>query len=402
MLDSQSPACAPSCRQLRGGEPTRLDVAGEPDAEIAALLAGLLLALAELVVVHEVLGLLHRLLVVAAVVDHGDLRLEREVLAVDEVPAAELRWVHVEFPRGEVHHALDDERRLRAARAAVGVDRRDVRERALHRAVDGGDVVLARQQRAVEVRRHRGRERREVRPEVRLRVDAEPLDVAVVAHREFGGGLVAAALCVCHVRLRARGDPLHGPFEVFGGPRHERLVGVVVDLAPEPAADVRRLDAELVLGVVEHARHEEPVDVGVLGRHEHLQLVVTGRVVGHRCPGFHRVRDEELVVRLELHDAVGVRERLVGLLRVADLPVEGDVALGVVVESGRVVRERLARTCHRLPALVVDVDLVECVVGEVALLGDDHRDGVALVAHPTVREYRVVDVVQARQQPRHR
>jgi hypothetical protein len=60
----------------------------------------------------------------------------------------------------DLDQPLDDEGRLRAARAAIGVDRRGVGVDRVDLAIDRRDVVLARQQRRVEIGRHRRREGR--------------------------------------------------------------------------------------------------------------------------------------------------------------------------------------------------------------------------------------------------
>jgi len=72
----------------------------------------------------------------------------------DEVLAAEFDGIHFQLARGFFDDALHHEGRFRAAGAAIGIDRRGVRIDRVDLAVDGGDVVLAGEKRAVEIRRH--------------------------------------------------------------------------------------------------------------------------------------------------------------------------------------------------------------------------------------------------------
>ena len=91
---------------------------------------------------------------------------------------------------------------------------------------------------------------------------------------------------------------------------------------------------------------------------------------------------------------VGAVEGSVGLLGVTNLPVEGGVVARLLVEDGRVVVERFARVGHRTETVVVHVDPIDCVVGDVALLGNHDREGVALIADPIRREDRVIDLFE--------
>jgi len=200
------------------------------------------------------------------------------------------------------------------------------------------------------------------------------------------------------VGLRAGGNPLDGAFDLLCCPRGERLVGVVVDLAAKAPADVRCPDGELVLRMVDDPRHQQPVDVGVLGGHRQIDLVVRGVVVRHGGAWLHRVRDEELVLYLEVDRVGRLLEGLLRLVGVADLPLECHVVRGVVVERRPPV-QRVARIGDGLEAFVLDVDSVEGVVGSVPVLRDDDRDAVALVPDLLVGEDRVIDLFERLQEP---
>ena len=79
------------------------------------------------------------------------------------------------------------------------------------------------------------------------------------------------------------------------------------------------------------------------------------------------------VVRVERDDHVGLGERALGGLLVARLPVVDAVvglALLVVADQRRAVLERLLRVVTAGQRVVVDVDQLERVVGDVGVLGD--------------------------------
>ena len=145
-------------RHRRRREPTRLEVGGEADAEVPALFARRLLLTTERLVVEDLQGLVEGAGVVAAVVEQRDRRLVRELVGRDEVLAPDLDRIHPQLARRQVDEPLDHIRGFGPACAAVRVHRRGVREDARHLTVDGGRGVRAREQRSVQVRRHRRRE----------------------------------------------------------------------------------------------------------------------------------------------------------------------------------------------------------------------------------------------------
>ena len=259
----QADAGAERAHRGRRRDAAGLDVGGEADAAQLAVAGALALALAEVLVVGHLQRLVERGGVVARVVHHDDRRLVREL--PDEVLAAERRRILAELARRHLHQALDDEGRLRAARAAIGVDRRGVGVDAVDLAVDRRDVVLARQQRRVEIGRHAGREGREIGAEIGLGLHAQAEDLALVVDRHLGVGDVVAAMRVGEEGLGAVGGPLHRPADLLRRPDADRLFGVDEDLRAEAAAHVGRDHAQLVLRRdADEGRQHEARDVRVL------------------------------------------------------------------------------------------------------------------------------------------
>ena len=95
---------------------------------------------------------------------------------------------------------------------------------------------------------------------------------------------------------------------------------------------------------------------------------------------------------LERDDPVSPGERRLGRSRVAALPVVDAVrrlAFLVVADEHRAVLQRLLRRRDDGQDVVVDVDELECVLGDVRVGGDDCRDFLALESHFVGREHRL-------------
>ena len=195
-----------------------------------------------------------------------------------------------------------------------------------------------------------------------------------------------------HVAAEARGgqvaglvlDPLHRLAEQDRGQDPGDVARVDRHLVAEAAADVGRHDPDHVLGQLGHERHGRADDVRRLGGHVHGELAGARVVVGDRAAALDRRRVAARVVQLERGDDVGLRERPLGGGGVADLPaVAGVVGLPllVVADHRRVGRRRLLRVDDRGQRLVLDVDRLAPVLGDVRVVGDDDAHLLALEAH---------------------
>ena len=274
----EADAAAEGADRRRGRDAAGFDVRGESDAAKLALCGRGGLAHRQAFVV----GLRKRLIEgsrkVAGVIVHQNRSLVRKSL--DEVCAAELGGVAPRLTRRDLNQTLDHESRLRAAGAAIGVDRRGVGVDPVDLAVDIGDPVLSRQQRRVEIRRHGGSERREIGAEIGGRVDAEPCYLTAGVQREFAVRNVVAPMRVGEKRLGAIGGPFHRPVDLLGRPDADGFVGVDEDLRAEAAADVGRDDPQLVLGrKTDECRQDHPRNVRVLARRIKRHRVRAGIVV---------------------------------------------------------------------------------------------------------------------------
>ncbi len=133
-----------------------LDEHRDADAElhrVATLAPGGLLG-AQTGVARRLQHRVERLLVLAGVVGRPALGDQRERLGLQQVAAAHLGRVHADLGGEEVHRALDRRGGLRAPGAAVGRDRRGVRDEHPRPRLDLLDVVDAGRHHAREHRQH--------------------------------------------------------------------------------------------------------------------------------------------------------------------------------------------------------------------------------------------------------
>ena len=200
------------------------------------------------------------------------------------------------------------------------------------------------------------------------------LAVEVDVAREAGRDQVSGAVL----------DPLHRALGEDRGQDRHHVAGVDRHLVAEPAAEVGGDDPDLVLGQLGDQGDRGAHDVGSLGGHVDRELAGGPVEVGDRAAALHRRGVRPRVVQRDLRDHVGLGERLVGPLLVADLPVEGDVVvlvLLVVADHRRAVGLGLGRVDDRRQRVVLDVDRLARVLGDVGVVGDDAGDLLALEAH---------------------
>ncbi len=91
-------------------------------------------------------------------------------------------------------------------------------------------------------------------------------------------------------------------------------------------------------------------------------------------------------VELGLHRAIGFGEGLVDLAE-RERALVGDVRSHLLVHERAALLARLERIEHDGQWLVVDLDQVAGVLGDVAVLGDHGRDALAVVAHLLDRDH---------------
>ena len=105
-----------------------------------------------------------------------------------------------------------------------------------------------------------------------------------------------------HQVLGAVLDPAHRTPRAHRQPRHDDVLRVLVQLAPEPSTDVRDDDPDAGLAQPEHHGQGGAEDVRALSRCPHRQPAVL--VVGDDAAGLHRARRLSLHAERRAHDVV--------------------------------------------------------------------------------------------------
>ena len=191
--------------------------------------------------------------------------------------------------------------------------------------------------------------------------------------------------------------PLLCPFdrsaERFREVTDKELLCVDLQLAAEPAADLRRDHAHLVLSEAKIQRNDELHEMRDLRGRPEREL--SGLELRRDRTRFHRVRDETLVDDPLIDLDLGILEGLVDVATF-DRIREYEVRPELLVKDRRACFEGLGRIDHDRKRLVVDRDQVRRAFRGIARVRDDGRDGVARVACLVGRDRHVLRPVHAR------
>ena len=149
-----TPALAHGADPLGGRHAADLDIAGDAQAQQPAARQRLRLGCGQVLVARHgeralegrcvVPGIDGQLLAVPRPIEAAGIAI-REGVVGQEVAASDLRPVHADLGREQVHRPLHDVRRLRPTRAPVGIDEHGVGVHAGDLAPDVGDGIRARQ-----------------------------------------------------------------------------------------------------------------------------------------------------------------------------------------------------------------------------------------------------------------
>ena len=333
--------------------------------------------------------------VVAGVVDAAVRRLVRHLLGLDVVLLPHLDRVEPELVRDDVADPLGQPELLHPRVAAVRRDRRLVRHHL--REVDA-DVPPAVEP-GRDLRPDDAAERLVARERAAVveRLDLEAEHRPVVLDGDLD--VVEPALVAVRVRRVLVGAPLRPLDRALQLPREQAAGGqlhVRRDLVAEAAADVLGDEAELVERHAQRRPHPDRGDAGHLVVAVQRELAGAAVVLDERGRALERRRREPVEVELlDLHDLVR------GLQRAVDVaPVErarpDDVRARVLVEDRRAVVLRRAGVDEHVERLVLDLDEVGGVAGELARLGDHGDDRLADVADAADGERVVLDLVPRR------
>ena len=189
--------------------------------------------------------------------------------------------------------------------------------------------------------------------------------------------------------LGAIGDPAHRPAKSPRGEQQQDPFGIEEVLHAEAAADIGRMQADVLGRHPEDELGELAADAmhalaGELEIHRVVGRVVAGNA-GARLEGRH---DDAVVHHLDLDDVRGAAHRLRHRLGIAALDMEGEIARRLIPQLRPVGRQGGEAVDHRGERPVVDDDPLRGFARDRRIVGHDEGHGIADMAHPAVGQGR--------------
>ncbi len=217
-------------------------------------------------------------------------------------------------------------------------------------------------------------------------------DPAVGVDRQFAPHVVVAGEPGRDDVLRPGLNPLHRlPQQKRGGGGHH-VPRVDGHLVPEPAADVRRDDPDVLLGQPRHQGEKRPVGVGCLAGQVDGGLPGCRVDVGDHPACLQRCGVRTRVEGVERHHLVRRGEGCICARLVAGLPRISDVVgltLLLVPDERGVGLEAPLRVDDHRQLVIVHVDEREGIAGDVWVGGDHRRHFLPLVTDLVGGEHRL-------------
>ena len=252
--------------------------------------------------------------------------------------------------------------------------------------MEGLDVVKTGQH-AGAAMRNVGPEGRQIRAHVAHQIDVHGEELAVLGQRHPRRGDVVAALRVAHEMIGAIGGPFDGPAQLARGDRDQRVFAIGKQLGAESAADIRTDHPHLLDRDLQHVLAQDIAQpVAALAADRQRQMIALGVVFADHRAGFHEVGNDARIDDRYFGDRMGLRERGLGRLLVADRHVEQHVARMVRPDLRRALLDRIGKADRRRQRRPVDLDGLDRVAGLIDGVGDHEGNGIADMAHHTVGE----------------
>ena len=193
--------------------------------------------------------------------------------------------------------------------------------------------------------------------------------------RELGAGLVAAALIVGDEALAAGGDPFHRPPQPPRRPGDDGLLGIMLALVAEAAADVGRDQADGGLRQAKLLGHGAADVMRHLRRG--IERELAGAAVGQHRARLDRSADQPVVGEVEPHHMRRAVERLAHRGFIAAREAEADIARRRLVQLRRALRHRRAAVDDDGQRLIVDLQQIGRVLRLRARFRDHRGDRLA-------------------------
>ena len=204
----------------------------------------------------------------------------------------------------------------------------------------------------------------------------EAQEPALGVDRRLDGDRLFAGMQRGHQVLEAVLAPMHRPAEPSGQRRRHQLLAQQCYLLPEAAADIGRDDGDLRLAQLKAAGQRRAQRVWCLVADMHRQVLGAGIEAADEAAGLDRQMRLAVLGEACLDDPCRPAK---GALRVAgrEALLSDAVARHGFIDQGGT---RCCGGCHRRDGrqgLVVDLDQLGRVLGDVAVSGDHDRHGVA-------------------------
>ena len=180
-----------------------------------------------------------------------------------------------------------------------------------------------------------------------------------------------------HVLL-AVGYPIDGLVEPHGSKGYDQILGEHTALFAEASSHVIGDDSYFVPREAQQLNQLIADSMSALGRGPHCEEVVVRGVVSHTAAGLHGKGSDALDGVLLGHDAVSTCEGIIKALALAVVILaHGDIGAQGLVDRYRVLIRSLGWVEDGRERLVLHLDLLDGVTGDVALGGDDASNGLA-------------------------
>ncbi len=230
---------------------------------------------------------------------------------------------------------------------------------------------------------------RKIGAEGRARPHPQGEEFAVLVERQLDVADVVARVVVGDEAFAPVAPPFHRTADTLGRPGGQRDLRIERALHAEGAAHVPGDQPHLVLGDLEQVLGQRRAP-GIGALHAGVDGVVAFAVIviGERAARLHRIGVDAID-----HEALpeDMRRGLDGRVRavfVAELAKEAFVVRALVPDRGRARRRRLGRLDIGGKRLVINLDGLRRILGDVHRLRQDHRDDLTHMAGPVLGDRR--------------
>ena len=314
------------------------------------------------------------------------------LLGGDEIAPTQGHAIESERGGRLFHQPLEHVAGLGTPGAAIGVGGYGMGKERTHLDIDLGNAIRAREHPGIDRRGNRSTDGRD--PGTQRSEGANPHreEGAVRSKRQFSVRAVIACLVVAHECLATGRYPAQGPPETARGPGEYGLLGVMLALGTEAAANIGSNHPDRIFGHAKLLGHELANMVWDLGSRVDRKLMATCTAIGGRHGNhrsrLHRGAGEALVDQV---DADTVRRRFEGSISRSHRTTgkaQRQIARRLWMDLGGTGRSRYRHVDHRRQRFPVDLEGfggVDCL-----LAGGGNHDGHRLthMASHALRERR--------------